>query len=160
MTTESSKVTDEAQIRQLLDDWAKALCAKDVDGVKSNYAPEIVSFDIAPPLRQRVGADEYGKGLEEWFSTFQDSIGYEIRELEIAVGGDLALAHSIHHLSGKRKTSEDSDITVRSGEDTDVWMRSTIGLRKIDGKWLIAHEHTSVPMYMDGSDKAAIDLKP
>jgi ketosteroid isomerase-like protein len=101
MTTENSKVTDEAKIRQLLDDWAKAVRAKDVDGVKSKYAPEIVSFDIAPPLRQRVGADEYGKGLEEWFSTFQNSIGYEIRELEIAVGGDLALAHSIHHLSGK-----------------------------------------------------------
>jgi ketosteroid isomerase-like protein len=39
-------------------------------------------------------------------------------------------------------------------------MRSTIGLRKIEGKWLVTHEHTSVPNYMDGSDKAAIDLKP
>jgi ketosteroid isomerase-like protein len=32
--------------------------------------------------------------------------------------------------------------------------------RKINGKWLIAHEHVSVPFYMDGSYKAAIDLRP
>ncbi len=28
-----------------------------------------------------------------------------------------------------------------------------VGSRKIDGKWLIAHEHFSVPFYMDGSYK-------
>lgn len=160
MTGEKSKATDEAQIRQLMDNWARTIQAKDANGVVSNYAPEVVSFDIAPPLRQRVGKDEYKKGLEAWFSTFQDLIGYEIHELEIAVGGDLALAHSIIRLSGKRKSADGVDIKVEEGEDTDGWMRSTVGFCKIDGKWMITHEHSSVPMYMDGSDKAAIDLKP
>jgi ketosteroid isomerase-like protein len=32
--------------------------------------------------------------------------------------------------------------------------------RKIKGKWLITHEHVSVPFYMDGSYRAAVDLKP
>jgi uncharacterized protein (TIGR02246 family) len=150
MTTEKSKVTDEAQIRRLIDDWTKALRAKDIDGLMSNYAPVIVSFDIAPPLRQRIGPPAYRKGLEEWFSTFQDSIGYEIRELEIDVSGDLAVAHSIHHLTGKRTTNE----------MTDVWMRSTVAYRKTDGRWMITHEHVSVPLYMDGSNKAATDLTP
>ena len=44
--------------------------------------------------------------------------------------------------------------------ETDVWFRHTIGLRKIDGRWKIVHSHESVPFYMDGSDKAAVDLKP
>jgi hypothetical protein len=35
MTTEKSKVTDEAQIRRLIDDWTKALRAKDIDGLMS-----------------------------------------------------------------------------------------------------------------------------
>jgi ketosteroid isomerase-like protein len=150
MTTKKSKGTDEAQIQQLMDEWVKALRAKDIDRLMSNYAPVIVSFDIAPPLRQRLGPPAYRKGLEQWFSTFQDSIGYEIRELEIAVSGDLAVAHSIHHLTGKRTT----------GETTDIWMRSTVAFRKLDGSWLITHEHVSVPLYMDGSDKAATDLRP
>lgn len=43
---------------------------------------------------------------------------------------------------------------------TDVWFRATVGLRRGDGGWTIMHEHTSVPFYMDGSFKAAIDLQP
>ena len=42
----------------------------------------------------------------------------------------------------------------------DLWFRATLGFRKIDGKCAITHEHSSVPFYMDGSFKAAIDLKP
>ena len=150
MTAEENRATDEAQIRQLVDDWVKALRAKDIDRVMSYYAPEIVSFNLAPPLRARLRADAYRKGLEEWLSTFQDSIGYEMSELEIVAGGDLAFAHSINHITGKRKT----------GEESDIWVRATIGYRKNDGKWEVTHEHVSVPLYMDGSNKAAIDLKP
>ena len=41
----------EALIRQRIEDLVKALNAKDIDGVMSLYAPNIVSFDIVPPLR-------------------------------------------------------------------------------------------------------------
>jgi uncharacterized protein (TIGR02246 family) len=150
MTTEKGDAADEAQIRQLIHDWVEAIRAKDVDGVMSRYAPEIVSFNLAPPLRVRVGADEYRKFLKEWFATFEASINYEISELEITVGGDAAFAHSINRFGGKKRT----------GEENDMWVRSTVGFRKIDGNWLVTHEHSSVPFYMDGSHKAAIDLKP
>jgi hypothetical protein len=40
-----------------------------------------------------------------------------------------------------------------------VWVRSTAGYRKVNGTWKIAHEHVSLPL-PDGSDKAALDLKP
>ena len=33
MTTEKSKATDEAQIHGLIDDWAKALRAKDINAL-------------------------------------------------------------------------------------------------------------------------------
>ena len=49
--------------------------------------------------------------------------------------------------------------TVINGEETDVWVRATVGLRKIDGRWKIIHEHASVPFYMDGSYRAAVDLE-
>jgi ketosteroid isomerase-like protein len=41
-----------------------------------------------------------------------------------------------------------------------MWFRVTLGLRRIDGKWLVTHEHSSVPFYMDGSLRAAVDLNP
>lgn len=41
-----------------------------------------------------------------------------------------------------------------------MWVRATTCWRKVDGRWRVVHEHVSVPFYMDGSEKAAVDLKP
>jgi ketosteroid isomerase-like protein len=122
---------------------------KDADKILSHYVTNLMLVDLADPLKYR-GADTYKKSLNEWFSTFVGPIGYEFGDLEITAGSDVAFVHGITHMSGKRT----------NGENTDVWVRATVGLRKIDGKWLISHEHISVPFYMDGSDKAALDLKP
>jgi hypothetical protein len=66
------------------------------------------------------------------------------------VGDDVAFSHSLNRIYGKRT----------NGEETDVWVRVTACFRRSNGKWLIAHEHISVPLYMDGSNRAAVDLKP
>ncbi len=68
--TVRNKASDQAQIRQLIDNWAQALRSKDVNGVMRQYAPDIVAFDLAPPLQYR-GTDEYRKNLEAWFPTFR-----------------------------------------------------------------------------------------
>ncbi len=149
MEARKNKSTDETQIQQLIDGWVKALRAKDIEGIMSHYAPDILLFDIAPPLQYK-GADAYRKNWEEWFATWEGQIGYEIRDLSITVGDAVAFSHSLNRIRGKRT----------NGEDTDVWVRVTAGFRKIDSKWRITHEHSSVPFYMDGSYKAAVDLKP
>lgn len=41
-----------------------------------------------------------------------------------------------------------------------MWLRETLGFRKLAGEWKITHQHESVPFYMDGSFRAATDLKP
>ncbi len=149
MTAASGQGDDEAQIRALIDDWAKAVRAKDTDAVMSHYAADIVTFDLAPPL-QYAGAEALKKSLEAWFPTFRGPVGYEIRDLSITTGDDVAFCRSLNRISGTRT----------DGEETDVWVRATVGLRKIDGKWKVTHEHTSVPFYMDGSYRAAVDLRP
>jgi uncharacterized protein (TIGR02246 family) len=149
MTAESSKPTDEAEIRAVVDGWVKAISAKDIDAVMSHYAADIVTFDLAPPL-QYTGVDALKKSLEAWFPTFRGPVGYEIRNLCIIAGDDVAFCRSLNRISGART----------DGEDTSVWVRATVGLRKIDGKWSIVHEHLSVPFYMDGSYRAAVGLKP
>jgi uncharacterized protein (TIGR02246 family) len=149
MATGKNKAADEDHIRQLIDGWAKALRAKDIDGVMSHYAPDILLFDLAPPL-QYLGTDAYRKNWEEWFATWQGPIGYEIRDLSITTGDGVAFSHSLNRISGKRT----------NGEETDVWVRATACFRKINGKWKVTHEHISVPFYMDGSGRAAVELKP
>ena len=148
MTTKNSKANDEIQIRQLIDNWTKALRVKDIDGLMSHYAPDVLLFDLAPPLQYR-GADAYRKNWEEWLPSFQGPVGYEMRDLTIATGDDVAFCHSLNRISGMRT----------DGEQTDVWVRATVGFRKIDGKWMITHEHLSVPYDME-TFKASLNLKP
>ena len=149
MNIETAKTTPEAEIRDLVDDWVKGLHAKDVKKVMSYYAADIVSFDLAPPL-QYTGAVALKKSLEEWFPSFRGPVGYEIRELSITASDDIGFCRSLNRISGTRS----------DGERTDVWVRATVCCRKIDGTWMITHEHVSVPFYMDGSYRAAVDLKP
>lgn len=147
----NSEKTNEAAIRDLKEKMTEALRAKNADGVTRHFADESVMFVLAPPLRFKTGVNSPGaNGIQEWFDTFADSLGYEYRELEIAADEAVAFCHSLDHITGKRT----------DGTNTDVWVRETLGLRKIEGEWKIAHQHQSVPFYMDGSGKAATDLKP
>lgn len=140
---------EEARLSELTNSWVAALRAKDVDALMSHYEPDVLLYDLAPPLRYR-GADAYRKNWEEWFASFQGPVGYEIHNLSVSVGNDIAFSTSINRISGARTT----------GEQTDVWVRATVCYRKRDNQWWVAHEHISVPFYIDGSFKAAIDLKP
>ncbi|MBB4909154.1 YybH family protein [Actinophytocola algeriensis] len=140
--------TDEALIRKLVDTTVDRLRAKDLDGMKRLYAPDVVSFDIDPPLQHAGVAAK----LENWarvFTFFRD-VTYELRDLTLTVGDDVAFGHGFGRLSG----------TLRDGTATDgMWVRVTYGLRKIDGDWLIAHDQVSVPLDV-ATGRGVVDLEP
>jgi uncharacterized protein (TIGR02246 family) len=139
---------EEAQIRQLSQDWVAAVRSKDLTSLMNLYTSGIVVFDLPAPL-QYEGKDAYRQNMTEWFESFE-TIGYEIRSLTISAGADVAFAHSLNHISGTRTNSE----------ETDVWVRATVGYRKIDGRWRITHEHFSTPFEMTPPYKALLNLKP
>src|SRR5215469_4873063 len=135
MTIEENKKNDETAIKRVIEGGVNAVRNKDIGGVMSLYAPEVVSFDIVPPLRY-VGADAFRNVWEEVFSSFQGPIGYELHDLSITVGDDVAFAYSLNRISG----------TLNTGQKTDLWLRSTVCFRKSNGKWLIVHHQNSVPV--------------
>ena len=143
-----NKAMDEVQIRRLIEDKIKAIRAKDIDGATSNYALDVLSFDVVNPL-QYSGADAIRKRLQEWFSSFQGLIGFEIRDLSITTGADVAFCHSLNGVNG----------TKTDGKKIEMWWRATVCYRKVDGKWMITHEHASVP-FDAKSGLASLDLKP
>jgi ketosteroid isomerase-like protein len=141
MTTTSAPTLEDARIRERLDSLARALRGKQIDALMAHYAPDMVVFDIAPPL-QRQGADAYRRNFEAWFAAVSGPIGYEVSDLRITATDDVALSH---HLGRVR--------TVRTGgESSGYWadysVRVTAAWRKINGRWLITHEHVSVPLDM------------
>jgi PhnB protein len=147
MAAKRTAKTAEAEVQAVIEDWADAMRAKDAARVVAHGTADFVQFSLAPPL---IAADQDGKGLEQWFATWRGPIDYGVRDLRITAGNDVAFAHSLNRLRGTRT----------NGEATDVWFRNTLCLRKMGGEWKIAHEHESVPFYMDGSFRAAVDLSP
>lgn len=147
MTIQSNKLADEQAIRHALDETARGLYAKDVALATRYYAPRPVLFALPPPLIAPSGDPQ---DIQEWFDTWSSPIELTYRDLQILVDGDLALVYGLAHMVG----------TKVDGGKNDLWYRTTTGLRRIDGAWAIVHQHESVPFLMDGSDKAALDLKP
>jgi uncharacterized protein (TIGR02246 family) len=148
MTVEDNKKNDEAEIKRVIEGGVEALRDKNIEGVMSFYAQEVVSFDIVPPLRY-VGAEAFRKVWEEVFFVYQGPIDYEIHDLTITVGDDVAFTHSLNRISG----------TLNTGQKTDLWLRVTACFRKINGKWLIVHHQNSVPVDLK-TGRAVLDLKP
>lgn len=122
----------EALIRQRIEDVVKALNAKDIDGVMSLYAPNLVSFDIAPHFGalRYVGADNKRRAWQDAFDAYPGPIAYEVHDLNVTAHGELAFVHSLNHVNG----------ALASGHITDMWLRSTACFRRIDGVWLVVHD--------------------
>lgn len=139
---------DEVLIRELLDNWADAVNNKDIEAVMACYAQDVVAFDMIPPL-QFTGKEAYRKNWELGFEMCQGNGNFESYDLRIAVSGDTAFCHRLNHMSG----------TDKNGQSFDCWVRWTVGFRKIDGRWLITHEHISAPMDME-TEKVLMNLKP
>jgi len=143
----TQQVMDQADIRRRIDTLAEAIRARDIDTLMSLYAPDIVSFDAGPLLRQ-TGAEQKRKN---WMQVFaMEPLGYEIRDLAITLADDVAFGHSLNRISG----------TLKNGKSFP-WVRCTVCFRKIDGNWLIVHDHVSVPLD-PASGKALLttDLNP
>lgn len=148
MLPEYRTSTDEVQLRKIIEQWAKAVHTKDIAGLTSNYAPDILLFDVVNEL-QHVGSDAVRNRAAAWLATFEGPIDYEVRDLRITTGDDVAFCHSLNRISATRQ----------DGQHVDMWVRATVCFRKLGGTWMLTHEHSSVPF--DGeSGKASLELKP
>ncbi len=140
---------DEAGIRRLLETHADALRAMDLAGVMEIYAPDVVSFDVEPPL-QYVGREARKKPWMDLFALYQPSLGYEFRNLTLNADGEMAFCHCFQKIGGMRKTGR---------HNPGFWVRWTACFRKTGGAWLIVHEQVSVPVDT-GTGRAMLDLEP
>ena len=142
---------DIADIKAMEDRFIKTAATKDVNAIMAFYVPDesLFVFDAVPP-RQYVGAAAYRKDWEDLLSSFPGPIDMSMSDLDVtAGGGDIAWSHSIQHLAG----------TMKDGKKLDMTVRVTDGYKKINGQWLIAHEHVSVPVDVL-TGKADLTSKP
>jgi ketosteroid isomerase-like protein len=137
---------DADAVRSVLDAIADGFRARDAEAVNRHFAPDARLADLAPPLRH-LGPN--AAALQEWMDGWDGPIETTTRDLRIVASGDLAVCHGLTHTA-----------TTRGGAPAAWWARLTTVLQRTDEGWRIVHDHVSVPFYMDGSDRAAIDLEP
>jgi uncharacterized protein (TIGR02246 family) len=125
---------DEAEIRELIERWAKAVREENRSAIQADHDPGILMFDVPPPFLSR-GLDEYMATWETFFASSEKPVGFAFHDVEVTCGQDVAFATAI----GQCVNIE------TKGNREPLEFRLTMGLRKIDGRWRVMHEHHSLP---------------
>jgi len=132
-----TKAQDMADIKALEDRFTAAFKAKDIGAIMACYTPDeaMVVFDVPPPL-QYTGATAYRKDWTDFFAGSVGPVEFSLTDLDVTVGGDVAYGHSIQRVA----------MTDKKGKKGTMTVRVTDGYKKVNGQWLISHEHVSVPV--------------
>jgi uncharacterized protein (TIGR02246 family) len=126
---------DDREIRDLVEAWATAVHTGDLDAVLRDHADDIVMFDVPPPDGGVRGLDAYRETWPPFFEWQASGASFEVVELDVTAGADVAYAFAL----------------LRCGETDhlerhpDHRLRLTLGLRREQGRWVVAHEHHSFP---------------
>ena len=138
----------EQELRDLVDERVRAVRAKDSASLSAQSAEDVITFDVLPPLNSR-GSEATAEHLRAWFDGYAGPIDYSVRDVQVSAEGDLGFCSFLYHVAG----------TLKSGGEVNMWVRATLGCRRIDGRWRIVHDHESVP-FDPTTGLALIDLEP
>lgn len=125
----------EAQVRAVLQDWAKATQQNRKDDILKNHVPDLVIFDVLPPMKYE-SAESYRASWDDWQPETQGEGQFDLENLSITASTDLAFAHCFIRCGG----------TMSNGHKFQDLVRATFCLKKIDGAWKILHQHASKPL--------------
>lgn len=148
MNASNGDSTAQSEVRQAIQRWQGAIQTRDINQIMSSYTPDVVAYDAVLQLRFK-GKEAYGKHWQLCLEMCTNDMVFEPAEMHISVSGGLALVYCLVRCGEKDE----------SGQQNVSWMRMTTGYKKVDGQWLIEHEHFSAPFDM-ASFKALFDLDP
>lgn len=124
---------DTEQVRELVRRWAAAVHGGDLDTVLADHADDIVMFDVPPPQRGVRGIEAYRETWPPFFEWQRSGAVFEVDELEVEAGDDVAYAFALLRCGTPEELAE----------RPEQRLRLTLGLRREDGRWVVAHEHHS-----------------
>ena len=125
---------DVQQIRALIDRWAEAVRREDFAAIRDDHDANILMFDVPPPFQSR-GIDAYMATWQLFFANVEKPVTFNFDDIEVTAGAEVAFA-----------TAKGRCVNIdRAGKREPLEFRLTIGLKKINAKWRVMHEHHSLP---------------
>ncbi|SDF05953.1 Ketosteroid isomerase homolog [Blastococcus aurantiacus] len=146
MTTET-----EASVRELIElheRWFAAAENKDVEASMEPISADIISYEHVSPL-QFTALDDIRKECQRGFEQELDDFTWTVPDLRVIVREDLGVAWGLNRMASRRP----------DGTERVTWSRGTRIFRKVDGKWLMVHQHVSFPFEPE-TGAAALALAP
>ena len=114
----------------------------------ADVAEDVVSFDVVNPLR-RHGRGSVRDRAAAWVASFDGPIGWDNQDVVVTASADVAFASMLSRVTG----------TLRTGSRVDMFFRKSLGFQRRGGRWLITHDHASVPFNPE-TGAASLDLLP
>ena len=126
---------NEEQIRTLIEQWAAAVHRGDMDAVLADHSGDIVMFDVPPPQEGVRGIDAYRETWPPFFRWQAEGAAFDIVSLDVTADDEVAYAYALLRCGTPQELAE----------QPATRLRLTLGLRKEQGRWVVAHEHHSFP---------------
>lgn len=144
----SQSAVDVKEIRSAVEGFRQAVLGKDMNGIARYYwnSPELVVFDVITPLSY-VGWDSFRKDWEGFFVDFKTISLYDWSDVNVEASGDLGYLRAFIHMKGE----------LNNGEQLEMRVRDTAIFRRIDGRWVVIHDHGSVPFDSFQSRRAIVN---
>ncbi|MGW1341092.1 YybH family protein [Kribbella sp. NPDC002412] len=128
-------MTNEQEVRTLIENWVTAVHAGDLDTVLADHSPDIVMFDVPPPYDGVRGVDAYRETWPGFFEWQRSGASFALESLEVTAGADVAFAFAL------LRCGTPDELAANPASR----LRLTIGLRRENGRWTVTHEHHSFP---------------
>jgi uncharacterized protein (TIGR02246 family) len=130
-------------VEEVLDRYAAAVRAKDVDAFMELYSDDVRTFDLWQEWTYD-GKDRLREMVENWFGSLPDDevVAVKFDGVRIQAGPEQAALSAFTTFAAESPDGTE----LRSMNNRLTWV-----LRKEpDGSWRIAHEHTSAPAGDEG----------
>ena len=138
--TAPTTTADDAQIRQVLQQWASATRKGERDLVLANHLLDVLIYDVLAPMKYE-GTTAYRRSWDEWQPDTQGEGQFDLQDLSVTAGADVAFAHCFIKCGG----------VLPDGKVFEDLVRATFCLRKLSGAWKVAHQHISKPIRLTGA---------
>lgn len=140
------------KVQDVLENYKTAIREKDVEKFLSMYAAEVHIYDCWGTWESK-GVSSWKENVEEWFNGLSADgvlLKVDFNDLVVEENSDLAFVHCAVTFAAYK---EDSGEKLRQ-----MTNRFTYGLKKVNESWVIAHEHSSLPINMENG-KGIFNLK-
>src|ERR1700722_3912242 len=129
-----SSSENEAAVGGVIESWTAAVRRRDTARILENHSPDTARSAVQATFQSR-GIDAYRQTWDTFFSWSSDPVSFDVTEMSITAGSDVAFVVATMRCAGPGEGDKSEALDFRL----------TVGLRKIEGRWTIMHEHHSVP---------------